>query len=341
MYKKQMKCQKAVCLLCMISSVIVFLYALGIMTDLYDSLYSTMMNPADLTQTTVPGSIVYYNMQEFNSVFLKYSIGLILLACLLYITNTHIRRKYYIGNYIAAALFVIANVNIAIWAHQYIEVFKAQFLNVDFEALKKHAELWKTTYTESTFWFDIHSRILESQPHEGRAEAHRGRKEGSMNDEKTIQLDRMRFTKNTTSANLALLAILFNVLFFISIYESDKGSWYYTILVGASILYNLIFLLAAFLASEGVKNYNIRYAYLLFILGAGQLIRIFIYPMKAHDATVKIKDQAVQVMGDGQFMRVVLYLVLSAACCFAAGVVGASKSKALSAHLASMSEQTK
>ena len=160
MYKKQMKCQKAVCLLCMISSVIVFLYALGIMTDLYDSLYSTMMNPADLTQTTVPGSIVYYNMQEFNSVFLKYSIGLILLACLLYITNTHIRRKYYIGNYIAAALFVIANVNIAIWAHQYIEIFKAQFLNVDFEALKKHAELWKTTYTESTFWFDIHVAVF-------------------------------------------------------------------------------------------------------------------------------------------------------------------------------------
>ena len=160
MYKKQMKCQKAVCLLCMISSVIVFLYALGIMTDLYDSLYSTMMNPADLTQTTVPGSIVYYNMQEFNSVFLKYSIGLILLACLLYITNTHIRRKYYIGNYIAAALFVIANVNIAIWAHQYIEIFKAQFLNVDFEALKKHAELWKTTYTESTFWFDIHTAVF-------------------------------------------------------------------------------------------------------------------------------------------------------------------------------------
>ena len=160
MYKKQMKCQKAVCLLCMISSVIVFLYALGIMTDLYDSLYSTMMNPADLTQTTVPGSIVYYNMQEFNSVFLKYSIGLILLACLLYITNTHIRRKYYIGNYIAAALFAIANVNIAIWAHQYIEVFKAQFLNVDFEALKKHAELWKTTYTESTFWFDIHTAVF-------------------------------------------------------------------------------------------------------------------------------------------------------------------------------------
>jgi hypothetical protein len=162
-----------------------------------------------------------------------------------------------------------------------------------------------------------------------------------MNDEKQIRLDRMRYTKNSKASGLALLSILFDVFFFISIYESNVGSWYYNILMGASILYNLIFLLAAFLASEGVKNYNIRYAYLLFILGAGQLIRIFIYPMKAHDATVKIKDQAVQVMGDGQFMRVVLYLVLSAACCFAAGVVGASKSKALSAHLASMSEQKK
>ena len=148
--------------------------------------------------------------------------------------------------------------------------------------------------------------------------------------------DRMRYIKNTASSRLALLAILFNVLFFISIYESDKGSWYYTILVGASILYNLIFLLAAFLASEGVKNYNIRYAYLLFILGVGQLIRIFIYPMKAHDATVKIKDQAVQVMGDGQFIRVIIYLVISTACLLASAAINWKKSKELTAHVASL-----
>ncbi len=160
MYKKQMKFQKAVCLLAIISSVIVFLYALGIMTDLYDSLYSTMMNPADVTQTDVPGSVVYYNMQQFNSVFLKNSIGLILLACLLYVTNTHIRRKYYIGNYAAAGLFAAATVYLAFWSHQYIEIFKAQFLQVDFEALKAHADLWKTTYTESTFWFDIHYAVF-------------------------------------------------------------------------------------------------------------------------------------------------------------------------------------
>lgn len=156
MYKKQMTLQKVLCLLAICSGALVFLYALGIMTDLYDSLYSTMMNPADLLQTDVPGSIVYYNMQAFNGVFLRYSIVLILLACLLYLTNTHVRRKYYIGNYVSIGLFAAANIYVAVWAHQYIEIFKRQFLNVDFEALKAHADLWKSSYTESTFWFDIH-----------------------------------------------------------------------------------------------------------------------------------------------------------------------------------------
>ena len=40
-------------------------------------------------------------------------------------------------------------------------------------------------------------------------------------------------------------------------------------------------------------------------------------------------------------MRKIVICLALAGCCFAAGVVGASKSKALSAHLASMSEQTK
>lgn len=160
MYKKQMALQKALCLLAIIAGALVFLYALGIMTDLYDTLYSTMRNPADLTQTDVPGSIVYYTMQQFNSVFLHYSIVLLLLACLLYLTNTHTRRRYYIGNYVAVGVYVAASVYIAFWAHGYIEIFKAKFLSVDFEALKAHAELWKTAYTDSTFWFDIHYAVF-------------------------------------------------------------------------------------------------------------------------------------------------------------------------------------
>ena len=156
MYKKQLTVQKILCLAALIVSAVVFLYALGIMTDLYDALYDTMRNPNDVFQTDVPGSIVYYNMQEFNRVFLKYSIGLILLGVLLLITNTHVRRKYYIGNYVAIGLFAAASVAISIFGHIYIEIFKGQFLQVDFAALKEHAEMWGTLYTESTFWFDLH-----------------------------------------------------------------------------------------------------------------------------------------------------------------------------------------
>ncbi len=160
MYKKQMMIQKILCLLAICSGVLVFLYALGIMTDLYDTLYSTMMNPADLSQTDVPGSVVYYNMQEFNAIFLNYSIIMILLGCLLFITNTHIRRKYYIGNYVATGIYVAFSLYVVAWSHMYIEVFKQQFLSVDFEALKLHAEKWNSAYTDSTFWFDIHYAIF-------------------------------------------------------------------------------------------------------------------------------------------------------------------------------------
>ena len=151
-----------------------------------------------------------------------------------------------------------------------------------------------------------------------------------MNEEKTIRLDRMRYTKNTLSSGLALLAILFDVFFFISIYESDVGNYYYTILVGASILYNLVFMLAAFLSSEGVKNYKIGYSYVMIVLGVIQLIRIFIYPMQGRAATVMVQEQAVAVMGAGQFTRLVFYLAASAACLIVGAVISISRCKALS-----------
>ena len=157
-----------------------------------------------------------------------------------------------------------------------------------------------------------------------------------MNDDKQVRLDRMRYTKNTLASGLALLSILFDVFFFISIYESNVGSWYYNVLMGASILYNLVFLLAAFLSSEGIKNYKISYSYLMIALGIGQIIRIFIYPVKAHNATVTIQEQAVIVMENPQFVRCVLYLLLSAGCLIVGAVIGMNRSKQLKAHLAKL-----
>lgn len=160
MYKRQMKLQKILCLLAILSSALVFIYSLGLMTDLYDSLYGTMTDPNDLTKTTVPGSIIYYDMQGFNNTFMKAGLGLILLSCLLFITNTHSRRKYYVGNFVSIALQAAANVAVAVWAHIQLQQYRAQFLAVDFEALAKHAKRWKTLYTQSTFWFDVHYGVF-------------------------------------------------------------------------------------------------------------------------------------------------------------------------------------
>ena len=160
MYKKQMTAQKFLCMAAIIVSAIFFLYTLGIMTDLYDSLYDTMRNPNDLTQTDVPGSIIYYAMQAFNRTLLILSIVQILLGVLLYLTNTHCRRRYYIGNYVATGLFAAGAIYNSVYAHINIETAKAMFLQVDFAALKEHAEMWGTLYTESTFWFDIHYLVF-------------------------------------------------------------------------------------------------------------------------------------------------------------------------------------
>lgn len=157
MYKKQLRFQKFACLFSVAAAAVSFIYSLGIMTDIYDSLYSTMMNPNDLTQTSVPGSIIYYDMQPFNKTFLYLSIGLILIACLLFLTNTHVRRKYYMGNYVATILYSVAAIAVSVWSHIQIAAFKAQYLTtVDFEALKNFAQMWGKPYIESTFWLDLH-----------------------------------------------------------------------------------------------------------------------------------------------------------------------------------------
>ena len=65
-------------------------------------------------------------------------------------------------------------------------------------------------------------------------------------DDLTVKRDRMRYTKDTVSSRLVLLAIVLDALYFISIYKSDVGNYFYTWVIGASIIYNLLFLLFAF-----------------------------------------------------------------------------------------------
>jgi len=158
-----------------------------------------------------------------------------------------------------------------------------------------------------------------------------------MNDQ-SVRLDRMRFTKNTTSSRLVLLAIVFDAIYFVSLYKINVD-YYYNMMMGASILYNLVFMLAAFLASEGVKNYRQGFSWVLCLLGAGQIARIFIWPVKAHATAVTVAGQELLAMSNGQFTRAVIYLAASAVCLFVAAVINFTKSRALKAHIAGLEGQ--
>lgn len=156
MYRKQMKFQKLICFALLAASALVFVYSLGLVTDLYDAFYSTMRDPNNINNTKVEGSQIYYHIQPFNSSLTTASIVLIGCCILLFITSTNSRRKYYLANYISVGISAVANIAVSVWAIINILKYRHQFLTtVDFEALKAYAEQWGTLYTESTFWFDI------------------------------------------------------------------------------------------------------------------------------------------------------------------------------------------
>ncbi len=148
-------------------------------------------------------------------------------------------------------------------------------------------------------------------------------------DIKNIKIDRLRYTKNKLSSNLAYFGILFNVLYFVSIYGSDVNNYYYTITIGLSVVYNLIFLLSAFLSSEGVKNYKFGYSYFIIVIGILQFVRILGIPRMAHTTITTVNGADVTVMDNKQFAYVVLCLVISGVACIISGVVGAYKAYVL------------
>ncbi|MCR5427732.1 MAG: hypothetical protein K6F16_01920 [Lachnospiraceae bacterium] len=161
MYKKQMKFQKIICYVVLIASALAFFYSLGLLTDLYDSLYSMMPDPSEPSLDRVAGARIFYDMQDFNMLFTKVTIVLILLGVFNLVMNTHTRRRYYIGNYVSIALCTAGSIAASIWARGRIMDYKEQYLTgVDFEKLKTVAERRGTYYTESTFWFDVSGFVL-------------------------------------------------------------------------------------------------------------------------------------------------------------------------------------
>jgi len=157
MYKKQLRFQKIICMLCLIAAAVTFVYSLGILTDIYDGLFLATDPKKPTDDGRVAGSTIYYQMQTFNKQFFTFGIVLILLAALLFLMNTNIRRKYYIGNYVSIGLYSVASVVCVVWSHIQIAAFRIQYLTtVDFEALKEICEMKNKPFIKSTLMLDLH-----------------------------------------------------------------------------------------------------------------------------------------------------------------------------------------
>ena len=63
-----------------------------------------------------------------------------------------------------------------------------------------------------------------------------------------IKLDRMRYVKDNLPSTFAILAIVFDVLYFVLIYKINND-FFYNSMIGVSIVVNLLFMLFGFWAS--------------------------------------------------------------------------------------------
>ena len=163
MYKKQMILQRIVCLIVLIAAALVFVYSLGLMTDMYENklgyhaekYYTNGMTEEALSKVKVSGAEIYYDMQEFNRELTVAGIVLILLAVSQYVFQNQNRRKYYIANYITVGINTLGALYYSFWGLSNILSYKERYVTtLDFETLKKLNEMYKFYYTESTFWFD-------------------------------------------------------------------------------------------------------------------------------------------------------------------------------------------
>jgi len=154
-------------------------------------------------------------------------------------------------------------------------------------------------------------------------------------DRERIKLDRMRYVKDSAPSNLAILAVVFDILYFVLIYKINN-EYFYNFKIGVSVVTNLLVMLFGFWCSIEVKNYHGQFGYLMIFLGIVQIVRIFVYPMGAHNAVVTVGEQAVQVMTNTQFILSIAYLVVSAACFVCGGLLSMKNSKILQNHLNSL-----
>ena len=152
MYKKQMIAQKIVCYMVLAAAALVFIYSLGLVTDLHYNNFAYYAE--DPEYPMFEGAEIYKEIQPFNKQLTAAGLYLILSALLVFIFGTHKRRKYYVGNYIAIGLNSALTIGVSVWGIQNVIKYKEMYYKIDFEALEMLQGALRKPYDISPFWFN-------------------------------------------------------------------------------------------------------------------------------------------------------------------------------------------
>ncbi len=149
-------------------------------------------------------------------------------------------------------------------------------------------------------------------------------------NQQIIDKDIMRYKKNNLASNLTLLSLVFECLYFLVMYGqvcgnrtalfSDGETAVYNIQTGVSVVLNLFILLAVFYASVQLKSYNKNYSFVVWAIAIIQIVRIFFYPLQTYNDTLYSNGN--QIFGTSTLIFLIVYLILSAICLIAAGIIG-------------------
>lgn len=146
---------------------------------------------------------------------------------------------------------------------------------------------------------------------------------------KIVQDDILRYKNNKLGQWLSYGGLAFACLYVMLLYSFHNNT-FYSMLMGGSVMLTLVMLLAAFLASEGVKVYNKKYCIVLLVLAVVEIVRIFIYPAMGWEAQafwfMSNKTQlerdyfGIILSQTASYTMLIVYLVISAVFFAAAAV---------------------
>ena len=152
MYKKQMLTQKIVCYVLLVAAALVFIYSLGLVTDLHYNKFSYYAENPE--RPKFEGANIYNEIQPFNQQLTTAGLVLILSSVLVFVSGAHKRRKYYVGNYITIGLNSALTIGVSVWGIRNVRIYRQMYNNIDFEKLEKLQGMYKNDYDISPFWFD-------------------------------------------------------------------------------------------------------------------------------------------------------------------------------------------